>query len=112
MNLSDMSEESSLRESQTFNSLEAPIILGVAVVGLLVGCALYHMCYRKLCTSDRHNRFFYSRNRGPSSAELRTRRSRVSEMFQQQQLEGTAGLKIDAETIDSGLIPVESNQRL
>ena len=77
-----------LRDSQPFNSLEAPIILGVAVVGLLVGCALYHMCYRKLCMSNQTGRIFYSRNRGPSTNELRTRGTMASEMFHTSQIEG------------------------
>lgn len=88
MGFSERSDSSrDFRDSQTFNSLEAPIILGVAVVGLLVGCALYHMCYRKLCMSRHRGRIFYSRNRGPSTNELRTRRTMVSEILQQSHLE-------------------------
>ena len=88
MGLKERSGDSDLSNPKTFNTLEAPIILGVGVVGLLVGCALYHMCYRKLCMSRRPRGIFYSRNRGPSAAEIRTRRTMVSEIFQHDQLEG------------------------
>ena len=65
---------------KVFNTLEAPLILGVAVVGLLVGCALYHMCYQKVCQRNRNLRNF--RNRGLSTSEIRANSAAVSALFQ------------------------------
>ena len=65
----------------TAYNVESPIILGIAVVGLLVGCAMYHMCYKTIRNRS-NSTIFHFRNRGPSRAEIRATTSIFQHLYQ------------------------------